>query len=421
MPAPIDYVTKPFGMNELLARTASPAPPRRRTDTDDLSPVVNTDHFTIDLVKGHVIGSDGETIHLTPKEWGIVACLARRPGQLVLQRDSCVTCGAPSTATKGTTSVSSSPRSARSSNRRRTDRTTSSPSQASDTDSNTPLAGADPMKPFGCALQASNGSRPRPRHATTRPCSRPGPPRTAPLGKHGSNDRCRGDGNDAPGRIRRCAHPATGATQPEHLAADGAARARRRAARRASPRHARRARGGGRIRRVPHAALLPADDRRPRRHRGDDRPSRDRHHSGHTRRVGAERRRCRPRPPQRTGSRHELPRHIGTPISGEALARHARASILSLLDAHECVWRHDYKGTASPVLRPDGDPHTRGPSATATRAAASLQPPSRSRSDTRPADYGRFIVQTNRRANVSLEERRAAATIATTLARCISP
>ncbi len=38
-----------------------------------------------------------------------------------------------------------------------------------------------------------------------------------------------------------------------------------------------------------------------------------------------------------------------------------------------------------------------------------------------PSEFGRFIVRTNRRANVSLEERRAAATIATTLARCIRP
>ena len=112
--------------------------------------------------------------------------------------------------------------------------------------------------------------------------------------------------------------------------------------------------------------------------------------------------------------------HIGTPIPGEALAEHASASILSLLDARECVWRHDYKGTASPVLRPDGtltsvtvsDWDEGGGILPSTIEIPVGYPPS---------EFGRFIVQTNRRANVSLEERRAAATIATTLARCIRP
>ena len=81
-----DYVTKPFGMNELLARLRAQL--RRGTaGHTDPAPVVRTDHFTIDLAKGQVSGCDGEPIHLTPKEWGIVACLARRTDQLVLQRD----------------------------------------------------------------------------------------------------------------------------------------------------------------------------------------------------------------------------------------------------------------------------------------------------------------------------------------------
>lgn len=81
-----DYVTKPFGMNELLARLRAQL--RRNTAGHNHPPPdVRTDHFTIDLTKGHVIGGDGEAIHLTPKEWGIVACLARRPDQLVLQRE----------------------------------------------------------------------------------------------------------------------------------------------------------------------------------------------------------------------------------------------------------------------------------------------------------------------------------------------
>lgn len=82
----VDYVTKPFGMNELLARMRAQLRSAKAAQ-GDLVPLVATDDFTIDLMKGRVSGSDGEPIHLTPKEWGIVACLARRPGQLVLQRE----------------------------------------------------------------------------------------------------------------------------------------------------------------------------------------------------------------------------------------------------------------------------------------------------------------------------------------------
>jgi two-component system KDP operon response regulator KdpE len=81
-----DYVTKPFGMNELLARLRAQLR-RGSVGHSDAPTVVRTDHFTIDLVRGQLTGSDGEPVHLTPKEWGIVACLARRPDQLVFQRE----------------------------------------------------------------------------------------------------------------------------------------------------------------------------------------------------------------------------------------------------------------------------------------------------------------------------------------------
>jgi two-component system KDP operon response regulator KdpE len=81
-----DYVTKPFGMNELLARLRAQLR-RASVGHDDPAPIVRTDHFAIDLARGQVIACDGETIHLTPKEWGIVACLAQHPDQLVVQRD----------------------------------------------------------------------------------------------------------------------------------------------------------------------------------------------------------------------------------------------------------------------------------------------------------------------------------------------
>jgi len=112
--------------------------------------------------------------------------------------------------------------------------------------------------------------------------------------------------------------------------------------------------------------------------------------------------------------------HIGTPIPAEELADHASTSIVSLLDARECVWRPDYMGTASPVLKPDGtlssmrvgDRDEGGGILPSTIEIPVGYPPN---------EYGRFIVQTNHRASVSLEERRAAANVATTLARCIRP
>jgi len=79
-----DYVTKPFGMDELLARlraavrrtTAAPA-------VDD--PIVKTASFTVDLAVKRVHRDDRE-VHLTPTEWGLIEVLARHPGRLVSQK-----------------------------------------------------------------------------------------------------------------------------------------------------------------------------------------------------------------------------------------------------------------------------------------------------------------------------------------------
>jgi two-component system KDP operon response regulator KdpE len=78
-----DYVTKPFGMDELLARLRAAL--RRRT-RDDEQPRVVTEDFTIDLDTTRVTGSHGEEVHLTPTEWGIVSALVRNAGKLVPQR-----------------------------------------------------------------------------------------------------------------------------------------------------------------------------------------------------------------------------------------------------------------------------------------------------------------------------------------------
>lgn len=112
--------------------------------------------------------------------------------------------------------------------------------------------------------------------------------------------------------------------------------------------------------------------------------------------------------------------HIGADIAGEELAEHASTSIVSLLDAHECVWMPDYKGTAGPVLQPDGSLQAALPG-TLNQGGGTLPTTIEIPVGHPPTEFGRFVVKTNHRTNVSLEERRAAATIATTLARCIRP
>ena len=74
-----DYVAKPFGMDELLARMRA-ALRRRAPGPED--PRVETEAFTIDLAAKQV-RRDGSDVHLTPKEWDIVEVLIRNPGRLV--------------------------------------------------------------------------------------------------------------------------------------------------------------------------------------------------------------------------------------------------------------------------------------------------------------------------------------------------
>jgi two-component system, OmpR family, KDP operon response regulator KdpE len=77
-----DYVTKPFGMDELLARLRAAL--RRATPADE-EPLVETAHFSVDLAAKRVTTASGE-IRLTPTEWHIVEVLVRNAGKLVTQR-----------------------------------------------------------------------------------------------------------------------------------------------------------------------------------------------------------------------------------------------------------------------------------------------------------------------------------------------
>jgi two-component system KDP operon response regulator KdpE len=79
-----DYVTKPFGMDELLARLRA-AVRRASTDPTGNEPVVHAGALDIDLAAKQV-ARDGEVVHLTPTEWGILELLVRHQGRLVSQR-----------------------------------------------------------------------------------------------------------------------------------------------------------------------------------------------------------------------------------------------------------------------------------------------------------------------------------------------
>lgn len=76
-----DYVTKPFGMDEFLARLRAAV--RRSTSTEtSAEPIVETSSFTVDLAN-KVVTKNGRQIHLTPTEWGILEILVRNSGKLV--------------------------------------------------------------------------------------------------------------------------------------------------------------------------------------------------------------------------------------------------------------------------------------------------------------------------------------------------
>ena len=77
-----DYVSKPFGMSELLARLRASL--RRSTD-DDPSPMVTTDDFIIDLAR-HEIRNQNGIVRLTPTEWHLVEVLVRNSGKLITSK-----------------------------------------------------------------------------------------------------------------------------------------------------------------------------------------------------------------------------------------------------------------------------------------------------------------------------------------------
>lgn len=77
-----DYLTKPFGMDELMARVRAAL---RRSGPAQDAPLVATEDFTVDLAARRVSTSSGE-VRLTPTEWHLLELLVRHPGKLVSRR-----------------------------------------------------------------------------------------------------------------------------------------------------------------------------------------------------------------------------------------------------------------------------------------------------------------------------------------------
>ncbi len=79
-----DYLTKPFGIEELLARLRAA---QRRAGAPRDSLVVATADFEVDLGRKQVRDRSGTEVHLTPTEWGVLEVLVRADGLLVSGAD----------------------------------------------------------------------------------------------------------------------------------------------------------------------------------------------------------------------------------------------------------------------------------------------------------------------------------------------
>jgi two-component system KDP operon response regulator KdpE len=78
-----DYVTKPFGPRELVARLQAVL---RRSSAEPEEAVISADGLELDLA-ARVVRRDGDEVHLTPKEFDLLRTLARNRGRLITHRE----------------------------------------------------------------------------------------------------------------------------------------------------------------------------------------------------------------------------------------------------------------------------------------------------------------------------------------------
>jgi two-component system KDP operon response regulator KdpE len=79
-----DYVTKPFGIDELLARIR--ATTRRTSGAVGPAPTLRIGRHTVNLADRLIQADDGTQVRLTPTEWRLLEILAHNPGKLITQR-----------------------------------------------------------------------------------------------------------------------------------------------------------------------------------------------------------------------------------------------------------------------------------------------------------------------------------------------
>lgn len=80
-----DYVTKPFGINELVARVRANLRRIPVQQEEKLTGTIEAGDFRIDL-DGHTVTLKKQELHLTPKEFDLLVFLARHPGKVVTHR-----------------------------------------------------------------------------------------------------------------------------------------------------------------------------------------------------------------------------------------------------------------------------------------------------------------------------------------------
>jgi two-component system KDP operon response regulator KdpE len=80
-----DYLTKPFGVGELLARVRVALRHRAATRTEAGDPVFESDGLRVDLARREVT-ANGQVVHLTPNEYRLLAVLVKNAGRVMTHR-----------------------------------------------------------------------------------------------------------------------------------------------------------------------------------------------------------------------------------------------------------------------------------------------------------------------------------------------